>query len=82
MLKDFYIKPVLTSFKNPQANATVEQVHKVILNMLVTKDLDNKVFDYIDPWGKNLAYISWVIRSYYHHNIMATPVQVVFGRDM
>ena len=49
MLKDFDIKTVLTSVKNPQSNAPVEQVHQVILNMLDTKDLDNKVFEYIDP---------------------------------
>ena len=45
LLKDFRIKPVLISVKNPQANAMVEQVHQVILNMLVIKYLDNKVLD-------------------------------------
>ena len=49
LLKDFAIKPVLTSVKNPQSNAPVDQVHQLMLNMIVTKDLDNKVFDYIDP---------------------------------
>ena len=48
-LKDFDIKTVLTSVKNAQANVPTEGVHQVELNMLVTKDLDNKVFDYIDP---------------------------------
>ena len=82
LLKDFDIKPVLTAAMRPQANAPVEQVHQVILNMLVTKDLDNKVFGYIDPWGETLAYIAWAIRYSYHRTIMATPVQAVFGRDM
>ena len=50
MIKDFYIKPVLTKTKKPQDNAPVEQVHQVVLNMLVTKDIDNKVFDYIYLW--------------------------------
>ena len=36
----------------------------------------------MDPWGETLAYISWAIRASYHHTIMATPVQDVFGRDM
>ena len=36
----------------------MEQVHQLILNMLVTNDLDNKVFDYIDPWGEALSYIA------------------------
>ena len=48
--------------------------------MLVTKYLDNKVFDYIDPWGENLAYIAWEIRASYRCTIMATPCQGVFGK--
>ena len=56
--KDFNIKPVLTSINNPQANAPVERVNQVILNMLVTKDLDNKVFDYIYPWCETLSSIA------------------------
>ena len=50
--------------------------------MLATKDLDNKVFDYIYPWGETLAYIAWVIRASYFRNITATPGQAVFGRDI
>ena len=49
--------------------------------MLIPKDLDNNVFDDIDPWGENLAYISWAIRASYHRNIMATPGQAIFGID-
>ena len=82
LLKEFYIKPVLTSVKNPQANAPVERVYQVILNMLVTKDIDNKVFDYIYPWGETLASIAWSKRASYHRIIMATPGQDVIGRDM
>ena len=59
LIRDFNIKPVLTTVKNPQANAPVERVHQVILNTLVTKDIDNKVFDHIYPWGETLAYIAW-----------------------
>ena len=49
LIKDFNIKPVLTSVKNPQDNALVEQLHRLIFNMLVTKDLDNKGFGHIYP---------------------------------
>ena len=66
LLKNFDIKPVLTSVKKSQSNTTVEQVNQVILNMLINKDLDNKVFEYIDPWGETLAYIAWEIRTSYH----------------
>ena len=58
LLKDFDIISVLTIIKNPQANTPVKWLHKVILNMLVTKDIDIRVFDHIDPWGENLAYIA------------------------
>ena len=78
MLKYSGIKPVLTTIKNPQANNPVDQVHQVILNMLFTKDIDNKVFDYIYPWGESLVNIAWAIRASYHCTIEATPGQVVF----
>ena len=57
-------------------------MHPVILNMLVTKDLDKKVFEYIDPWAETLEYIAWEIRASYTYNIWATPGQAVFCRDM
>ena len=62
LLKYFNIKHILTTIKNLQTNGPVERVHQVILNMLVTKDLDNKVFDHKDIWGETLAYIAWGIR--------------------
>ena len=46
-LNDFSIKPVLTKINNSQANAPVERVNQVILNMFVTKELDNKVFNHM-----------------------------------
>ena len=82
MLKDFYIKPVLTTIKNPQGNDQVEWVNQVVLNILVTKYLDNKVFDHIDTWGETLASISWAIRASYHSIIMVTPGQSEFDRDV
>ena len=48
--------------------------------MLVTKDLDNKVFVCIYPWGKTITSIAWAVRASYHRTIMATPFQAVFGR--
>ena len=57
LLNYFDIKYVLTSVKNPQANALVERVHQVILNMRVTKYLYNKVFDHIYPWSETLSKI-------------------------
>ena len=60
----------------------MERVNQVILNMIVTKDIDNKDFDYIYPWDKTLASTALAIRAYYHSTIMTTPGQAIFGRDM
>ena len=54
-------------------------MHQVILNMLVTKYFDNKVFDYIEPWVETLVYVSWAIRASYQRTIQATPGQAVFS---
>ena len=56
----------------------MERVHQVILNMLVAKYLDNKVFGHIYPWGETLASISWAIRASCHYTLMAKPGQAVF----
>ena len=82
MLKDFDIKPILFLVQNPKANALVERVYQVIIDMLVTKYFDNKLFNYIESWGETLAYIAWEIRSSYHRTITAMPGKSVFGRDM
>ena len=57
-------------------------MHQVILNLLVTKDFDNKDFDHIDPWGETIAYIAWAIRAPNNSTIMSTSGQAVFGREM
>ena len=57
-------------------------MHHVILNMIVTKDLANKVNVYIYPWGETLESLQWVIRDYYLCTIQYTPDQAIFGRDM
>ena len=60
----------------------MDQEQEVILNMLVTKYLDNKVFDHIYIWGEILVYIAWVIIASYRITIMSTPGQAVFDRDV
>jgi hypothetical protein len=82
ILKDFSIKPTATTFKNPQSNAVVECIHQVIDSMIKTQQLEDQVFDYVDPFGELLASIAWAIRSSYHRTLEATPTQLVFGHDM
>ena len=50
--------------------------------MIVTKDLDARTFDYIDPWGEILSSIAWAVRASHHSTWNKTPGQLVFGRDM
>ena len=52
LLKDADVKPVLTSMKSPQSNAPVEHVHQVLHNMILTKNLNGHILDYINPWGE------------------------------
>ena len=33
-------------------------MHQVIYNIIVTKDLDKKLFEYIYPWGGYMSSIS------------------------
>ena len=63
LLKDYGVKPVPTSVKNPQANAAVERVHQVIQNMLRTKDLLQHVYEHDDPFGTMLASVAWAVRA-------------------
>ena len=46
-LKDFVITPIWTSIMNPQYNTLLKSIHKVIYNIIVTKDIDRKLYDYI-----------------------------------
>ena len=57
-------------------------MHLVIYNILVTNDINNKVFDYIYPWFETLAYISWKIIASYRHTLNSTPGLYLFSIDM
>ena len=50
--------------------------------MLLTKNLQEDVLDYLDPFGPTLSSVAWAIRSSYNNTTDATPAQLVFGRDM
>jgi hypothetical protein len=75
-------KKVLTSVKNPQANAILERIHAVLGNMLRTSKLNMaktvKASD-IDVFLSNAA---WAICSTYHTVLKASPGAAIFGQDM
>ena len=82
LLKDWSIKPKITTIKNPQSNSPVERIHQVLRNMFLTKNLREQIFDYIDPFRSILSSIAWAVRASYNSATDATPAQLVFGRDM
>ena len=69
---------------NPKSNAILEIIHQVIIDGLVTFDLDNKPIDVNEgkPFDKYLPAVSYVIRSLYHQTHGHSPDQLFFGRDM
>ena len=64
--------------ENQQSNGPIERFHKVIHNIIVTKDIKNISFDYIGPWGNILTSVAWAIRALYHSTFYTLPAQLVF----
>ena len=72
----------LITTRNPQANAIVERVHKVVHQMIATSGIND--VDDLDPrWGFTgiLAAVRRAVNSTVHTTLRATPSQLVFGRD-
>ena len=57
-------------------------IHQVIYNMFGTKYIDSILYDYIDPFGVNLASFTWTIISSYLHTLGFTPGHSVFAEYM
>ena len=86
MCDNYGIKAKPTTSHNPQANAIIERVHKVVNDMLRSFDLENNHENLEEqednPFDYFLQSTAWAIRSTYHTTLQATPCQLVFGRDM
>jgi transposase InsO family protein len=86
MCENYGIKAKPTTSHNPQANAIIERVHKVVNDMLRSFDLENNHENLEEqednPFDYFLQSTAWAIRSTYHTTLQATPCQLVFGRDM
>ena len=66
LLKESSIITICASKKNPQSNALVEHIQQEIYNMIVTKDIDRKVYDPIKTWGGGAS-----LRSAGNKNILS-----------
>jgi hypothetical protein len=82
MCEKYGIKANPITNLNPQANAIIEQVHKVVNNMLRSFDLEKANLEEDNPSEYFLQSIAWAIQSTYHTTLQATPCQLVFDRDM
>ena len=82
LLKNKSVKPTCTAIKNSQANAIIDRIHQVASSMLNTKDLVNVTFEAVAPWSNILASIVYAVWWSYNSTLQATPVKLVFGRDM
>jgi hypothetical protein len=73
------IKRKPTSVKNPQANAILERIHAVVMNMLCTSELDMAELVKASDIRIFLLDTAWAIHSTYHTVLKASPVATIFG---
>jgi hypothetical protein len=81
LLRLYGVQPIHATIKNPRANF-VKRVHQTLGNMVRNYELVNFEIDYNDPWSQIQADCAWQIHSTVHRILDATPLQIVFGRDM
>jgi len=66
--------------KNPQANAIVERLHRVMGDMIRSQIATR--YKFADPISEMLSAAAYGIRATVHGTTRFTPGQLVFGRDM
>ena len=74
-------RKVITT-RNPQANSVVERVHQTIHRMISSAEIHGK--SDLDPhygWSGILAAVRRAVNATVHTTTLATPSQLVFGRD-
>ena len=67
--------------RNPQANSIVERIHKVVHDMLRTRDIRGPEDLPHGDWTGVLSAVRNAVRSIVHTTTRATATQLVFGRD-
>jgi hypothetical protein len=68
--------------RNPQSNAVLERKHKTIVDFIRIHQLDEIELKAQDPLSGVLAAGMWDTRPTIHSALQATPMQLVFGRDV
>ena len=82
-LKNQYsIDRKIITTRNPQSNAIIERIHKVVADMIRTRDIRGiSDLDKDFPWMGVVSAVRHAVRSLVHTTTRATPTQLVFGRD-
>src|SRR5687767_14051698 len=82
VMHNYGIKCKPITFRKPQANAIVEQIHQVIRNIIRTFNLENNYLDEDNPFKRVLATTTFAVRSTYHITLKKMSGQLAFGCDM
>lgn len=77
LLESYGIESVPTTTRNPQANAVIERVHRVIGEKMRTQEITTS-----EEWESFLHNTTFAARGSNHSMLKASPAQLAFGRDM
>jgi hypothetical protein len=71
LLQSYGVKSVAPTVKTRKL--ILLNVHQTLGNMLRSHELEDRNFDYQDPWSQILANCAWAIQSTLHNVLNATP---------
>ncbi|OWZ21651.1 Pol Polyprotein [Phytophthora megakarya] len=77
LLDSYGVERVVTTTRNPQANAVIERIHRVISEKMRTKSIVTA-----EDWANFLNNTMFAMRASNHSMLKASPAQLAFGRDM
>ena len=66
---------------NLQANATIERIHQILGNPILSLNLHDTYVDDADPWMRILEAADFALRYTYHQTKQNIPGQLSFGQD-
>ena len=76
--QEYVIKTKPACSGNPQANAIIEIIHKVLGNLIRTFNLHDTYVDDAEPWMGILASAAFAVQSKYHWT-KTIPGQIVLA---
>ncbi len=70
--KEYHFKARPVSVRNPQSNATMEQIHGTIVNVMQTIDMSNISETQDNPFARIVSAVCWTVQSTYHTMLKGT----------